>query len=56
MALAVTAFKETCTNMPFDFGQDAGDARLAQSDSSAGTMEVQLLGESDYRAEIVEFE
>jgi hypothetical protein len=52
----VTALKEARANMPFDFSQDAGDARLAQSDSSAGTMEVQLLGESDYRAEIVEFE
>jgi hypothetical protein len=54
--LAVTALKEARANIPFDFCQDAGHTRLAQPDPSAGTMEVQLLGESDYRAKIVEFE
>jgi hypothetical protein len=52
----VTALEEARANMAFDFTQDAGHARLAQSDTSAGTMEVQLFGESNYGPKIVEFE
>jgi hypothetical protein len=53
LELAVTALKETSANMPFDFCQDAGHTGLAQPDLPGGTMKVQLLGKSNYCAEIV---
>jgi hypothetical protein len=52
----VTSLKEARANMPFDFSQDAGHARLAQSDPSAGTVKVQLFCKSTDGAEIIEFE
>jgi hypothetical protein len=56
VAFAVAALKEAGANMPFDFCQDTGYARLSQPDLPPSTMKIQLFGEGDYGAEIVKFQ